>query len=150
MPDRAVNSRPLLTLKSFKAKEIEMELRNVHGDEALQIFAVKKQRTRFLQGRTELGDNPRRGRPDNSDLTRVIAELILESLFLSCKILYRYLRLSKERCLRILQEKYGPKKFRLRWVSHQHISKMKIARVAMPHQFLEILQHCQATNFMNF
>jgi hypothetical protein len=32
----------VLTLKGLKAKEIEMELRSVYGDEALQISAVKK------------------------------------------------------------------------------------------------------------
>jgi hypothetical protein len=31
-----------LALKGFKAKEIEMELKNRYGDEALQISGVKK------------------------------------------------------------------------------------------------------------
>jgi hypothetical protein len=48
----------LLTFKGFKAKEIEMELTSMYSDEALQIFTVKKWRTRFLQGRTEFGDDP--------------------------------------------------------------------------------------------
>jgi hypothetical protein len=46
---------PALTLK---AHEIEIELTNVCGDEALQIYAVKKGRTRFLQERRELGGEP--------------------------------------------------------------------------------------------
>jgi hypothetical protein len=65
-----------LTLKGPKAKGIEMELPSVYGDEALQISAVKKWRTRFFQGRTEQGDNPRSRSPANSGLTQVIAELI--------------------------------------------------------------------------
>jgi hypothetical protein len=52
----------VLTVKALKAKEIEMEFIHVYGDEALQISAVKKWRTRFLQGRIELGDDPRSGR----------------------------------------------------------------------------------------
>jgi transposase len=66
----------LLTLKGLKATEIEMELTSVYIDEALQISAVNKWRRHFLQGRTELGDKPRSGRPANSDLRQVIAELI--------------------------------------------------------------------------
>jgi hypothetical protein len=31
-----------LTLKGLKAKEIEMELTSVYGNEGLQIFSVKK------------------------------------------------------------------------------------------------------------
>jgi hypothetical protein len=56
-----------------------------------------------------------------SDLTQVIAELIWECPFLSCKILCRYHRVSQETCLRILHEKLGFKKFHLRWVPHQLI-----------------------------
>jgi hypothetical protein len=58
-----------LTLKGLKTKEIEMEITNVHGDEALQIYTGKKWQTRFLQGRLQLGDGSRSGRPANSDLT---------------------------------------------------------------------------------
>jgi hypothetical protein len=103
----------LFTPKGLKAKEIEMELTRVHDEEALQIFVAKKRGSRFLHGRTELRDVSRSGRPANSDLTRVIAEFIREHPFLSCKILYRQLRVSKEICLRILHEKLAIRKFYL-------------------------------------
>jgi hypothetical protein len=74
-----------LTTPGLKAKEIEMNPVSVYGDEALQIFAIKKWRTRLLQGRTELEDDPGSRRLANSDLTQGIAELIRESPFLSCK-----------------------------------------------------------------
>jgi predicted ATP-binding protein involved in virulence len=48
----------LLTIKGLKGKKIEMELTSVYGDEPLQISAVKKWRTHFRQGRTELRDDP--------------------------------------------------------------------------------------------
>jgi hypothetical protein len=103
-----------LTLTDLKAEELEIELRIVYGDEALRISAMKKWRTPFLQGRTELGDDPRSGRLTNSDLTQMIIELIQEGPFLSYKILCRHLRVSKETCLRILHEKLGLIKFYLR------------------------------------
>jgi hypothetical protein len=53
----------VLSLKGLKAKEIEMALTSVYGDEALQISAVKKWRMRFLQGTTELGDTHDREDP---------------------------------------------------------------------------------------
>jgi transposase len=85
-----------LTVKGLKAKEIEMELTSIYEDEALQISALKKWWTRFLQGRTELGDNPRLGRPTNPDLTEAMIELIRERPFLSTKIVCRHLRVSKD------------------------------------------------------
>jgi hypothetical protein len=40
----------LSTLNGLKAEEIELELTNVYGDEALQISVIKNWRTRFLRG----------------------------------------------------------------------------------------------------
>jgi hypothetical protein len=116
MEQRAVV--PLLSLKGLKAKEIEMELTSIFRDEALLISAVKKWRRRFLRKRTELGDELPSRSPINSGLIHVIIDLIRERPFLSCKILCRHLRVSKERCLRILHEEFGLKKFDHRWISH--------------------------------
>jgi hypothetical protein len=99
----------LLVLKGLKAQEIEMELTSTYADSAFQIYAVKKSRTRVGQRRIELEDDPRSGRPANSDLIQVIAQLVREHPFLSCRILCRHLRVSKERCLRILHEKLALK-----------------------------------------
>jgi plasmid stabilization system protein ParE len=120
-----------LTLKGLKAMKSKMQLTNVDGDEALQISASKKGRRRFLQVRTKLGDDPRSGRPANSDLTGTIAEFIREHPFLSCKILCRHLRVSKEICLRFLHQKAGLKKFHLRWVPDQLTPNRKISTVAI-------------------
>jgi hypothetical protein len=57
------------TFKGLKVKKIEMELTNVYGDEALHISVVKNWRTRFLQGRTKLENDPRSERSTDSDLT---------------------------------------------------------------------------------
>jgi hypothetical protein len=84
-----------LTLKDLKAKEIQMHLTSMYDNEAFQISAVKKWRACFLQERTEFGDDQRSGRPANSDLTQVIAELIRECPFISCKTFGRHLRVSK-------------------------------------------------------
>jgi hypothetical protein len=100
-----------LTRKSLKAKEIEMELTNVYGNEVFLISAIKKWRTCFLQETRELGNGPRSGRPTNSDFPQVIAELIRERPFLSCTILCRHLRVSKDTYLRLLQKKLGLKGF---------------------------------------
>jgi hypothetical protein len=102
-----------------------MELTNINDEEVLQISALKKWRKRFLQGRTELGDEPRSEGLVISDLTQAIAELIRTRPSLSCKMLCRHPRVSKEICLRILQEKLGLKRCCLRWISHEFIPNMK-------------------------
>jgi hypothetical protein len=49
----------VLTVKGLKALEIEIDLTSVYGDEAFQISARKKWRTRFLQRTAELGNAAR-------------------------------------------------------------------------------------------
>jgi hypothetical protein len=92
-----------LAFKGLKAKDIQTELTIVYGDEGLYISAVKKWRMHFLQARTELGDDFRSERRTNSGLTQVIAELIRECPFLSCKTLCKF-----------LHEKLGLKNFHFR------------------------------------
>jgi hypothetical protein len=65
-----------LTLEGLKDQEIEIEVTNVYGNEALKISAIKKWRMHFLQGTTEPGDCPRSRKGANSDLTQMIAGLI--------------------------------------------------------------------------
>jgi hypothetical protein len=85
MRDGAASTGPLLSLIDLKAQEIEMELTNLYGYETLQNFAGTKWRTRFLQGRTEIGDELRSERAANSDLIQGIAECILDRLARSGK-----------------------------------------------------------------
>jgi hypothetical protein len=100
-----------LPLTGFKAKESEMELTNTYGNEELPIFGLKKWRTRFLQGRTEFGDDARSGWSANSDLTQVIAELIRNGSFLSCQRLCKHLRVSKEHISDFFMRNSGSKSF---------------------------------------
>jgi hypothetical protein len=110
VPDGAATGPLAFDPQRFKAQEIEMELIGLYGDDVLQISAGKKWRTHFLQGRTELGDEPGSGRPAHSDLIQLIAELIRERLVLSSKVQTRHLRVSKDTCLRFLHKKLGLKK----------------------------------------
>jgi hypothetical protein len=57
VPHGAASSRPLLTLKDLKTKEIQMDLTSMYDEEAFQISAVKKCRVCFLQERTEFEDD---------------------------------------------------------------------------------------------
>jgi hypothetical protein len=63
-----------LTLKGLKTEVIEMKLTIGYGDEPIQTSVAKKWRMRFLQGKTELGDDPQSGESANSGLTEVIVE----------------------------------------------------------------------------
>jgi transposase len=56
------------TPKSLKAKAIHAELESVYECEALTLPTVKKWRRRFQEGRRDLFDDSRSGRPLTYDL----------------------------------------------------------------------------------
>jgi hypothetical protein len=53
---------------------IHSELESVDHEDAFLFPAVSNWRARFLEGTTELSDNPRSGRPHNSDLAEKIRQ----------------------------------------------------------------------------
>jgi transposase len=149
MEQRTVVS--FLTLTGFKAKEIEMELTGMYGDAVLQISAVNKWRTRFLEGKTELGNGPRSGRPANSDCTQAIAELIREHPFLNAKYYSEISGSRKRHVSEFFTRNSGPNVSSSMDSTPAHPEQnMKASRVAMSHQLLEILQPCQARGFVHF
>jgi hypothetical protein len=71
-------------LKKSSAKDIRAELKGVYGHEALSLSAMKKSCKRFAKGRINLKDDPRSGRPAQSDLRESVRALTEESPFLTC------------------------------------------------------------------
>jgi transposase len=105
------------TLKGLKAKENRAELESVYCSEALALSTVKKWGKRLQEGRTDLIDDQRPGRPVTHDLAEAVQSMLAERPFLSCKVLCRHLRIGKATCLRILHDDLGLTKFHLRWIS---------------------------------
>jgi transposase len=115
----------VFTLKGLKAKPIQAELESVYGTDACKLSMVKKWRSRFLQGRTTLFNDPRSGRPLTQDLAEAVRSMLDEKPFTSCRILCRHFRIAKTTCLRILHDELGLQQFHLHWVPHALLSNQK-------------------------
>jgi hypothetical protein len=102
-----------------------------------------------MQGRTELFDNPRSGRPLQNDLADAIRAMIQEFPFASCKHLCMHFRIAKTICLRILHDVLQVKKFNLRWVPHFLDDAQKAERVSFSTDLLRILKENKKTGFAN-
>jgi hypothetical protein len=117
------------TLKGLKARTIHNELESVYGAEVLPLPTVKKWRRCFHQGRMDLFDDPRSGRPLRNGFAGAIVSMLEERPFSSCKVLYRHFQIGNATCLRILHDKLGLKKVHLRWVPHTISINQKRERV---------------------
>jgi transposase len=135
------------TLKGLKARTIQLELVSVYGLDALALSTMKKWRRCFQQGRTDLFDDPRSGRPLMHDLGEIIRSVLEERSFTSYKVLCRHFRVDKAMCLRILHDTLDLKKFHLRWVPHALSSNQKNERVSDSRLLLVALEQNKATLF---
>jgi hypothetical protein len=136
-----------LTLNGLKARAIQGKLQSVYGPDACRLTAVKKWRVRFLQGRTDLFDDPRSERPLMHDLAEAIRSMLTERPFSSCKMLSRYFRVATATCLRILHNQLGLKKFHLRCMLHSPSPPQKAERVSTSNRLLTALEEAQFTDF---
>jgi transposase len=135
------------TLKGLKVKEIRAELESVYCPEALALSTVKKWRKRFQEGRTNLIDGRRPGRPVTHDLAEAIQSMLAERPFLSWKVLCRHLGIGKATCLRILHNDLGLRKFHLRWIPCTLTEDQKSERVTYSTQLLATLEQQQPMDF---
>jgi histone-lysine N-methyltransferase SETMAR len=135
------------TVRGLNPRQILSELESVYHEDALAPTTIYKWHARFRDGRTELSDDPRSGRPRRSDLAEAISSLSEERSFLSCKLLARHFRIAKATCLRILREDLALQKFNLRWVPHRLDSTQKQNRVTFSRALLEVLRREQQNNF---
>jgi hypothetical protein len=117
------------TLKRRRATAIHTELESVYNPEALALPVVKKSRTYFHRGRTDMFDDPRSGKPLTNGLARAIGFMLEERSFNLCKVLCRHFRIGKATCLRILHGKLDLNKFHLQWVPHALVINQESERV---------------------
>jgi hypothetical protein len=136
-------------LKGQSPRDIQTELKQVYGDEALCLRAVYKWHECFMQGRTELFDNPRSGRPLQNDLVDALCAMIQEFPFTSYKRLCIHFRIAKTTCLCILHDVLHVKKFNLWWVPHSLDDAQKAERVSLSTNLLRVLKENQKTGFAN-
>jgi hypothetical protein len=135
-----------LTLKGLKAKDIQTELEYMYEDGCLRL-RQPKWRGCFLQERINLGDNRRSGRPAWLDLSNIISKRFKELSFISCKVLSQHLRISKDTCLRILHENFGPK-IQDKMGPPEPDASHKAERLARPEEIVQILEKCHQNGFV--
>jgi hypothetical protein len=104
------------TFKRLKARAIHIELELMYGPESLALPTLKKWRSRFHQGKTDLLGDPRSGRCMTNDLPGAVGSILEEKPFSSCKVLCRHFPIGKATFLQFVHHRLGFRKFGLRGV----------------------------------
>jgi hypothetical protein len=135
------------TLKGTDPARIHAKLLSIYNEGALKRSAVYKWHKRFVESRTDLGDDPQSGRPSHDEFAEDMGAMIEECPFISCKRLDTHFRIAKVICLRILHEVLHLQKFNLHSVPHSLSDDPKAERVSISGEMLRILESEERHNF---
>lgn len=127
-----------LNAKKLQPVEIHRQLQEVYGESCISVQHVRKWCREFSNGRTDIHDEQRSGRPSISD--EVVSKI--ETILLDDRrITVRELAVKVPECSeasidRILREKLGYHKVCARWVPHMLSEAHKLKRVQCAQDFL--------------
>ena len=122
--------------KKTQPKDIFNELKEVYGENSLKLRCIQKWCQRFDEGKEDVFDEVRGGRPKNNHLIPKISKIIESNPSISTTKLAYKLQSSKETVKRILTEELQMKKVNLKWIPNklnEEIKKkrMKISKILL-------------------
>jgi histone-lysine N-methyltransferase SETMAR len=129
-----------LWLKGTPNAVIYSELKDVYGREVMTLRSVENWTKRFREGRKELSDLRRSGRPRDARHITAIMALIESEPFLSQKRIAGRLNLHQATVKTILCDELNMRKVNFKWIPHTLSAAQKLMRVALSEQLLNFLQ----------
>ncbi|GFV80322.1 HTH_48 domain-containing protein [Trichonephila clavipes] len=127
-----------LAAKKKSAKEIHEELCQVYGEECMSSGMVRRWVRDFKNGRTDVHDEARAGRPSASDETiaKVEAAMLEDRRTTVRELCEKIPEVSKTTIDKILTERLGYSKVCARWVPKMLTADHKRQRVEAAQEFL--------------
>jgi histone-lysine N-methyltransferase SETMAR len=135
--------------KGTSNQAIFSKLQRVYGTNAPTLRAIQKWTANFANGRSELADLPRPGRPRDPGNVDAVRELIESEGFLSQKQIGHMLGFHHDTVKRILCEDLQMRKVNCKWIPHTLSSSQKAARVQVSKDLLEFLEGTSDRNLCN-
>lgn len=128
-----------LHAKKVSPIEIHRQLKEVYGDNCMSVQHVRKWCREFTEGRKDVHDEPRSGRPSTSDdVVAKVQRVLLEDRRITIEELaLRVPEVSAATLHRIVTENLGYNKICARWVPHMLTAEHKQQRVDCARMFLE-------------
>jgi len=120
--------------------EIHSKFIKVYGDSSPSFSTIKKCAVEFKRGRTNLGDDPREGRPKSATAPEIIEQvhnMVLDDQRMKVREIAETIGISKEHVGYILHEELDMKELCTRWVLHLLTADQKRTRMKICEQCLE-------------
>ena len=130
-------------LKGWNATQVKTELTEVCGSSSPSFATVSNWINEFKRGRLSTKDEPRSGRPKTAtseENVEKVHQMVMEDRHFSTWEIAHKLKISQERVCEILRENLNMRKLLAHWVPRRLTDVQKQQRVALSHQFLELLK----------
>ena len=121
-----------LFLKGLKAKEIYEDMVKVIGKECPSYATIKNWVRNFKNGKFDIDDDSRSGRPifaTSPEMIDKVHDMILQDRRISIKMIEQSLKISQERILHIIHKELEMRKLSAKWVPKCLNSDQKRKRV---------------------
>lgn len=128
-------------LRGMKPKDIKEEMQIAYKDQAPGDSTIYKWFNRFKDGRENVDDDRRSGRPLNCDDNARILQILSEQPFASARYISDMLQIPKPTVCHKLVWQLNYRKLNCRWIPHDLEEKNKKQRVEMCKQMLQILEN---------
>jgi len=128
-----------LNAKNMKPAEIHRQLCDVYGEQAMSSSMVRRWVRLFNEGRENVHDDPRSGRPSvvNEDLVRAVEEKIRKNRRFTITSLYLHFpQISRSLLHEIVSDELGLRKLCARWVPKMLTEEHKLKRQPSALDFL--------------
>lgn len=136
-----------LYLRGESNKDIHTQINDVYGESSIGIRTVQKWTKLFKEGKNDLNDEPRSGRPKRKDLHEQISSILSESPDLSCKKIREKLQASQMTVKKIILE-LGYVKVNFRWIPYRLNEVQKQKRVMISKELLIDLKKTKKSNII--
>lgn len=127
-------------LRKLDPKDAEVEINSTYGGKMCHIKTIRNWYKRFDEGRTDLSDLPRSGRPVDNTCLGPIKELLENQPFISAKAMSYILGIPKSTLLLKLHNELNLVKVNLRWVPHTLSPIQKQQRIDISKELLTYLE----------
>lgn len=127
-------------LRGLSPTDAETEMKHAYGPQMCHPKTIRNWYSNFENGRKELSDLPRSGRPTNNSKINDILELLDEEPFISARRMSEVLDIPKTTLLRKLHDELDYIKVNLRWVPHFLSNENKHERVEYSQALLDYLE----------
>lgn len=129
-----------LYLQKFNNKDIHERLMEAYNREALDLRTVQRWTKAFAEGKDNLDDDPRSGRPPIFGLSEKIQELLDRNEFLSQKQIARELGVDAKTVHKCLIEDLDYCKVNFKWIPHMLNNEQKAQRCQIANELLSQLE----------